>query len=75
LHEPFGSSSLAKYLPTMLFLRRLNEARLLAKELVSLVTDYIFYDHWPRPSVLNSEHGMRGMVCARTGRVLVALRA
>lgn len=75
LHKPFGSSSLAKYLPTMLFLRRLNEARLLAKELVTLVTDYIFYNHWPRPSVLNSEHGVRGVVCARTGRVLVALRA
>lgn len=59
----------------MLFLGRLNEISLLAKKLISLITDYIFYNHGSGSSVFNPKHGVRCVICPRARGILVALVA
>ena len=59
----------------MLFLGRLNKIGLLAKKLISLITDYIFYNHWSGSSVFNPEHRVRCVIGPRARGVLVALVA
>lgn len=75
LRQSTDNSTLTQDLTSVLLLGRLNEVSLLAKELISLVTDAVFNNHRPRSSILHSKHWIWSVIRSRCRWVLITLRA
>jgi hypothetical protein len=74
LRQSANNTSLTQYLTSVLFLWRLDEVCLLAKKLISLVSDAVFNNHRSCSSVFNSKHRIRSVIRSWCRWLLITLR-